>query len=96
MGPEVLHALRDRILGAGHVARIRLAWPAAARAPHLAGGLALFIALVEECGVAEVVPVHAGLRVGALWDLHRRAGLATRPAARLPGRLTGAHQAAGG
>ncbi|WP_281914032.1 Ppx/GppA phosphatase family protein [Massilia varians] len=73
--PEVLHALRERFLRAGHVARIRLAWPAATRAPYLAGGLALLIALVEECGVAEVVPVHAGLRVGALWDLHRRADL---------------------
>jgi exopolyphosphatase/guanosine-5'-triphosphate,3'-diphosphate pyrophosphatase len=88
---SVLHELRERFLRAGHVARVRLAWPAAARAPHLAGGLALLIGLVEECGVAEVVPVHAGLRVGALWDLHRRAGLGVagarppaRPAARLP------------
>jgi exopolyphosphatase/guanosine-5'-triphosphate,3'-diphosphate pyrophosphatase len=75
--PDVLHALRERFLLAGHVARVRLAWPAAARAPYLAGGLALLIALVEECGVAEVVPVHAGLRVGALWDLHRRAAPAS-------------------
>lgn len=77
--PDVLHALRERFLQAGHVARVRLAWPAAARAPHLAGGLALLIALVEECGVAEVAPVHAGLRVGALWDLHRRAGPPVAP-----------------
>lgn len=88
--PEVLHALRERFLRAGHVARVRLAWPAAARAPHLAGGLALLIALVEECGVAQVLPVGAGLRVGALWDLHRRAGMAMgtppprRPEAHLP------------
>lgn len=80
--PAVLHELRQRFLRAGHVARIRLAWPAAARAPHLAGGLALLIALVEECGVGEVVPVHAGLRVGALWDLHRRAGPAAAAARR--------------
>ena len=72
LNPACLDALRERFLRAGHVARVRLAWPAAARAPHLAGGLALLIALVEECGVAEVLPVHAGLRVGALWDLHRR------------------------
>lgn len=80
--PEGLQALRERFLRAGHVARVRLAWPAAARAPHLAGGLALLMALVEECGVGEVLPVHAGLRVGALWDLHRRAGpgaVAARP-----------------
>ena len=81
--PAVLQQLREGFLRAGHVARVRLAWPSAARAPHLAGGLALLIALVEECGVAEVVPVHAGLRVGALWDLHRRAGLATAPPRRL-------------
>ncbi len=70
--PAVLHALRERFLRAGHVARVRLAWPAAARAPHLAGGLALLLALVEECGIAQVLPVQAGLRVGALWDLHQR------------------------
>ncbi|QOY96612.1 hypothetical protein IM543_10015 [Massilia sp. UMI-21] len=74
LGRDCLQALRARFLDAGHVARVRLAWPAAARAPHLAGGLALLVALMEECGVADVLPVHAGLRVGALWDLHRRAG----------------------
>ncbi|MEX5744368.1 hypothetical protein [Massilia sp. X63] len=71
--PDTLRALRARFLEAGHLARVRLAWPAAARVPHLAGGLALLVALVEECGLAEVAPVRAGLRVGALWDLHRRA-----------------------
>jgi exopolyphosphatase/guanosine-5'-triphosphate,3'-diphosphate pyrophosphatase len=85
--PAVLQELRERFLRAGHVARVRLAWPAAARAPHLAGGLALLVALVEECGIAAVQPVQAGLRVGALWDLHRRTGLETglRPPARRAG-----------
>ncbi|SFB87938.1 Ppx/GppA phosphatase family protein [Massilia yuzhufengensis] len=73
---DCLLALRARFLQAGHVARVRLAWHAAARAPHLVGGLALLIALVEECGVAQVIPAHAGLRVGALWDLHARAAVA--------------------
>ncbi|VXA95589.1 hypothetical protein [Massilia sp. 9I] len=82
-----LAALRERFLEAGHVARVRLAWPAAARAPHLAGGLALLTALVEECGLREVAPVHAGLRVGALWDLHRRAALAAAPLPPLGRRL---------
>lgn len=77
--PAVLQELRERFLRAGHVARVRLAWPAAARAPHLAGGLALLIALVEECGLQEVLPVQAGLRVGALWDLHRRAASLAPP-----------------
>lgn len=79
LSPACLAMLRERFLQAGHVARVRLAWPAAARAPHLAGGLALLTALVEECGLVEVEPVHAGLRVGALWDLHRRAALDAAP-----------------
>lgn len=84
---HILLALRERFLAAGHVAQVRQAWPAAARVPHLAGGLALLLALVEECGIGAVVPVHAGLRVGALWDLHRRAaGLETPGAACIPAR----------
>lgn len=83
--------LRRRFLQAGHVARIRLAWPAAARAPHLAGGLALLLALIEEGGIERVVPVQAGLRVGALWELHSR-GAGYRPFAgwALPAHASGA------
>ena len=29
---------------------------------------------MEELGIAAVTPVTAGLRVGALWDMHQRAG----------------------
>lgn len=75
---DALQELRRRFIETGHVARVRLALPPAARAPHLAGGLALLLALMEECGVGETVPVDAGLRVGALWDLHRRS-LAVSP-----------------
>jgi len=67
-----LLALRTRFLEAGHVARIRLAWPAAARVPHLAGGLALLLAMMEECGVETVFAAQVGLRIGAIWELHRR------------------------
>lgn len=74
-----LYELRRRFIETGHVARVRLSWAPAARATHLAGGLALLLALMEECGIGETVPVHAGLRVGALWDLHRRS-LAVSPA----------------
>ncbi len=74
-----LAALRARFIDAGHVARIRLAWPAAARAPHLAGGLALLLALMEECGIETVLPAHAGLRVGAIWELHRSAAVPPPP-----------------
>jgi len=70
-----LARLRRLVVQAGHLARVRLAWEPAARAPHLPGGLALLIAMMEELGIDEVRPVHAGLRVGALWDLHARAAV---------------------
>ncbi|MEW7850610.1 hypothetical protein AB2N08_18125 [Massilia aurea] len=44
------------------------------RRGHLAGGLALLCGLMEELEIAAVAPVAAGLRVGALWDMHQRAG----------------------
>lgn len=68
-----LAGLRRMVVEAGHLARVRLGWEPAARAPHLPGGLALLIALMDELGIDEVRPAHAGLRVGALWDLHARA-----------------------
>lgn len=68
-----LERLRADFTEIGHVARVRLAYPAAERASHLPGGLAILIGLMEELDIAELAPVHAGLRVGALWDLHQRA-----------------------
>lgn len=68
-----LERLRAAFIDTGHVARVRLAWEAAERASHLPGGLAILIGLMEELDIAELAPVHAGLRVGALWDLHQRA-----------------------
>lgn len=68
-----LERLRAAFIESGHVVRLRLAYPAAERASHLPGGLAILIGLMEELGIAELAPVHAGLRVGALWDLHQRA-----------------------
>ncbi len=70
--PATLDSLRRAFVQAGHVETIRQSWPAAMRAPHLAGGLALALALVEELDIAELVPVHAGVRMGMLWDLHQR------------------------
>lgn len=69
-----LHRLRARFIDAGSVANVAQAWSAAARVSHLPGGLALVIALMEEFEVEALAPVHAGLRVGALWDLYHRAG----------------------
>jgi exopolyphosphatase/guanosine-5'-triphosphate,3'-diphosphate pyrophosphatase len=72
---DVLARIRRAFIDAGHLARVRLAWSAAARAPHLPGGLALLIAMMEELGIEALEPVHAGLRVGAIWDLHQRAAV---------------------
>lgn len=72
-----LARLRAAFIDAGHVTHLRQAWPRAAHvahSAHLAGGLALLTGLMEELEIAAVAPVHAGLRVGALWDLHQRAG----------------------
>lgn len=71
-----LERLRQAFVASGNVARVRLAWEPAARVSHLPGGLAILIGLMEELDIAELAPVHAGLRVGALWDLHRRTALA--------------------
>lgn len=68
-----LARLRHAFIETGHVARVRLAWEAAERVSHLPGGLAILIGLMEELEIDELAPVHAGLRVGALWDLHQRA-----------------------
>lgn len=66
-----LQALRRALVEEGGLAR---AWPHPGRAIQLAGGLALLLALVQELGIRELVPVQAGLRAGAIRDLHSRAG----------------------
>lgn len=68
-----LERLRADFIELGHVARVRLAYAPAERVSHLPGGLAILIGLMEELDIAELVAVQAGLRVGALWDLHLRA-----------------------
>ncbi|MET0982712.1 MAG: hypothetical protein ABWY02_11460 [Telluria sp.] len=68
-----LQALRRALVDDGGLARAAQAWPQPGRAVQLAGGLALLLALVEELGVMELVPVQAGLRAGVIRDLHRRA-----------------------
>lgn len=71
---EGLQALRRVLVDQGGLARAARAWPRPGRAMQLAGGLALLLALVEELGIRELVPVQAGLRAGAIRDLHRRVG----------------------
>lgn len=74
LGIDALQALRRALVEQGGLARAGARWPQPGRAAQLAGGLALLLALVEELGVRELVPVQAGLRAGVIRDLHRRAG----------------------
>lgn len=71
-----LARIRRAFVASGHVARVRLMWESAAPVcglpSHLPGGLAILIGLMEELDIAAVEPVHAGLRVGAMVDLHRQ------------------------
>lgn len=72
LDPAILQALRRTLVDGGgpaHAARGRLR---SGQAVQLAGGLALLLALVEELGIGELVPVQAGLRAGAIRDLHGR------------------------
>lgn len=76
LGAAALQALRRALVDDGGLARAAQAWPQPGRAVQLAGGLALLLALVEELGVRELVPVQAGLRAGVIRDLQRREGCA--------------------
>ena len=67
--PDGLARLRKRMIGAGHVRRLRLAALKAERAPVLAGGLAVMAAALAELDVARINPVGGALRLGVLYDL---------------------------
>ncbi|CAN7441506.1 Ppx/GppA phosphatase family protein [Pseudoduganella sp. LjRoot289] len=67
-----LEALKKRFIAAGHVSKIEMAGLRPDRASTIIGGLAVLIALVHELGIAALIPIEAGLRVGVMWDLHLR------------------------
>jgi exopolyphosphatase/guanosine-5'-triphosphate,3'-diphosphate pyrophosphatase len=69
-----LDALRERLVDARNPARLSLAGLHAPQATHLAGAVALLAALVDVLAIDELLPMQAGLRAGAMWDLHRRSG----------------------
>jgi exopolyphosphatase/guanosine-5'-triphosphate,3'-diphosphate pyrophosphatase len=73
LGAHGLAALRERLVEAGHPARLRLESLQPVHAAHLAGAVALLSALVDALGIEVLLPVQAGLRAGTMWDLHRRA-----------------------
>jgi exopolyphosphatase/guanosine-5'-triphosphate,3'-diphosphate pyrophosphatase len=67
--PEGLARLRERMVAAGHVSRLRLEALKAERAPVLAGGFAIMSAALEQLNIARIDPVGGALRLGALYDL---------------------------
>ena len=67
-----LHRLRRVLVEEGGFARSATLSSQPARAAQMAGGLALLLALVDELGIDELVPVQAGLRLGVIRDLCRR------------------------
>jgi len=70
--PDGLARLRKRMIGAGHLRRLKLAALKPQRAPVLAGGLAIMAAALSELKVARINPVGGALRLGVLYDLFGR------------------------
>ncbi len=67
--PKALRKLRDALLRAGHVERIRLAGLNPERRPVLPGGAVLLLAALETLEIEELHPAHGALREGLLYDL---------------------------
>ncbi|KQQ89321.1 hypothetical protein ASF77_10505 [Massilia sp. Leaf139] len=67
-----LLALRRSLVEEGGFMRIAALSQQPLRAAQMAGGLALLLALVEELGIGELIPVRAGLRAGVIRALHGR------------------------
>ena len=72
--PDGLAQLRQRLVGAGHLNRVKLAALKPERAPVLAGGLAIMSAALSQLQVARINPVGGALRLGVLYDLLGRSG----------------------
>jgi exopolyphosphatase/guanosine-5'-triphosphate,3'-diphosphate pyrophosphatase len=67
--PAGLARLRQRMLVAGHISRLKLNALKGERAPVLAGGLAIMTAAVAELGIRRIDAVGGALRLGVLYDL---------------------------
>jgi exopolyphosphatase/guanosine-5'-triphosphate,3'-diphosphate pyrophosphatase len=67
--PEGLARLRNRMLAAGDVSRLRLNALKGERAPVLAGGLAIMNVAVAELRIRRIDAVGGALRLGVLYDL---------------------------
>ena len=67
--PIGLARLRQRMLAAGHISKLKLNALKGERAPVLAGGLAIMTAAVSELSIERVDAVGGALRLGVLYDL---------------------------
>jgi exopolyphosphatase/guanosine-5'-triphosphate,3'-diphosphate pyrophosphatase len=66
---ELLLNLRQKLIEAGEIRRLKLPGLKPERAQVLAGGVAVLAAVFETLGVTEMVPARGGLRLGLLYDL---------------------------
>ena len=73
MSQASLHALRDILLGLGHVDAFTLPGVKKERVPVMVGGLTVLIGVMQELGVQQLTAINAGLRLGVLSDLELRA-----------------------
>ncbi|HEB80974.1 MAG TPA: Ppx/GppA family phosphatase, partial [Chromatiales bacterium] len=87
---EALQHLRDTLLKAGRVERIRLPGVSATRAPAFPGGVAVVIAAFEALDIERMRVSDSALREGLLYDLigriHEHDGLRARTIANLAAR----------
>src|SRR6185503_3835270 len=67
--PEGLERLRQHMVAAGNMRRLRLAALKPERAPVLAGGFAIMAAALAQLDVPRINPVGGALRLGVLYDL---------------------------
>jgi exopolyphosphatase / guanosine-5'-triphosphate,3'-diphosphate pyrophosphatase len=67
--PQGLEQLRQMLIEAGDIRRIRVPAVKPERLQVLAGGLAVLAAVFETLGVAEMTPARGGLRLGLLYAL---------------------------
>lgn len=66
---EALLKLRQAIVGAGEIKRIKFAGMKPERQQVIAGGTAVLCAVFETLGIDRMLPAAGGLRVGVLYDL---------------------------
>ena len=67
-----LYALRERLLGFGHVDAVALPGLKRERVVAVLGGASVLIGAMEEFGVTRLTAINAGLRLGVLSDLELR------------------------